>query len=153
MALMNKPITKTKNPIAENRKARFDVAVDETLEAGLILDGTEIKSIRAHRAQLTGAYVRLVSGKPMLIGMHLSQAGEAERVRPLLLHKKQIKELQEAMQTRGQTVVPLKIYLAKGFAKLLIGIGTGRKLHQKRDLLRERDITREVNSELKRHGR
>lgn len=138
--------------IAENRKARFDVAVGQTLEAGLLLDGTEIKSIRARRAQLTGAYVRLLSGKPVLIGMHLSQAGEPERIRPLLLHKKEIANLKEALLTRRQTVVPLKLYLSHGWAKLLIGIGTGRKNFEKRDLLRERDITRQVESERKHSG-
>ena len=85
--------------------------------------------------------------------MHLSQAGEPERVRPLLLHKKQIASLKEAIQAGGNAVVPLKLYLSKGFAKLLIGIGPGRKTHEKRNLLRERDISRETASELKRHGR
>ena len=142
-----------KKPAAENRKARFDVSVDQTMEAGMVLDGTEIKSVRAGRIQLTGAYVRLLAGKPVLIGMHLAQAGEPERIRQLLLHKKEISELKEAIQAGGKAVVPLKLYLHKGWAKLLIGIGSGRKTHEKRQLLRERDISREAQTELKRHGR
>jgi len=136
-------------PVAENRRARFDIAVEETLEAGMVLDGGEIKSIRADRIQLTGAYVKLLKNngqelpQPILIGMHLSDAGDPERSRPLLLHAKEIRFLAEELSTKGKTAVPLRVYMKRGWAKVLIGIGAGRKSYDKRQLLRERDIQRD----------
>jgi SsrA-binding protein len=140
--------------IAENKRGRFDIAIEQTLEAGLVLTGDEIKSIRAHRAQLTGAYVKLLQGernlpKAVLIGMHLSLAKEPERTRPILLSAKEIRLLAEELGQKGTTAVPLDVHLKRGWAKLTIGIGKGRKKYDKRELLKERDIERH---EL-RHGR
>jgi SsrA-binding protein len=145
--------------VAENRRARFDVAVEETLEAGVVLTSDEIKSIRAERIQLTGAYIKLMSGgkasdelpTPVVVGMHLSAATDPERTRPLLLHGKEVRYLQEELSTKGKTAVPLSVYFKRGWAKVLIGIGKGRKQHDKRQVLRERDLAREQQHQLK-HG-
>ncbi len=143
--------------IAENRRGLFNVAVEETLEAGMILTSDEIKSIRGNRAQLTGAYVRMLYGgksaaeampQVVVVGMHLPDAKEPNRVRPLLLHKKEIIYLQEQLGAKGRTAIPVKIFMSRGWAKLQIGIGKGRKLHDKRQLLKERDIEREKRSNL-----
>lgn len=150
-------MTPSKSQVAENRKARFDVAVEEYLEAGIVLTGDEIKSIRADRIQLTGAYVKLMSGGrehnhlpiPVLIGMHLSAAKDPERSRPLLLHAKEVRYLQEQLATKGKTAVPLSVFLRKGWAKVKIGIGSGRKRHDKRQLLRERAVLRDHQKEFK----
>jgi SsrA-binding protein len=141
---------------AENRKARFDVAIEETLEAGIVLTGDEIKSVRAKRAQLTGGYIKLLYGnnpqslpKPVVIGLHLGLAHEPERVRSLLLHAKEIRILQEKLATKGKTAVALDLHMKRGWAKLLIGIGSGRKKADKRNLLRERAIERDQAQQLK----
>ena len=142
---------------AVNRKARYDIAVEQTYEAGIILTGDEIKSIRAGRMQLAGGYVRLLGKgrnqipQVALVGLHLSLAAEPERTRYLLLHAKEVLELQELMETKRWTAVPLDVHLKRGWAKVLIGVGQGRKQHDKRQLLRERDITRESAAALKRY--
>lgn len=140
-------------PVAENRKANFDVQVQETYEAGLVLTGDEIKSIRAKRANLSGSYVKFLSGKPVLIGLHLSQAKDPERVRPLLLKAGEIAAIQEQLQAKGRAAVPLSLYLKRGWAKLLVGVGAGRRRYDKRELLRSRDLDRNQQHELKRGGR
>ncbi len=144
--------------IAENRRGLFNVAVEDTIEAGIVLSGDEIKSIRANRAQLTGAYVRLMYGgktgmhvlpQVVVVGMHLADAADPTRTRPLLLHKKEVQYLQEQLGAKGRTAIPTRIYMSHGWAKLQIGIGTGRKSHDKRQLLKERDIDREQRAGLK----
>lgn len=139
---------------AENRKARFDVAVEETIEAGLILTGDEIKSIRANRIQLTGAYVKLLKGKkllprPMLIGMHLSSAKEPERSRELLLSAAELRRMQEALSQKGKVAVPLDVHFRRGWAKVALGIGSGRKKYDKRAVLKERDLARQTAASLR----
>jgi SsrA-binding protein len=135
-------------PVAENRRGTFDIAIEETLEAGLVLTGDEIKSIRADRVQLTGAYVRLMRGKkllarPVVVGMHLSLAKEPERTRELLLSAKEIRQLHEQVGQVGMAVVPLNVHFKHGWAKLTIGVGKGRKKYDKRELLKKRDTERE----------
>ena len=139
--------------IAENRKAGFDVQVEDTYEAGLALTGDEIKSIRAKRANLSGSYVKFLSGRPVLIGLHLAQAQDPERVRYLLLNAKEVREIRERLDTKGRAAVPLRLYIKKGWAKLLIGVGTGRRQYDKRELLRSRDLDRSQQVDLKRGGR
>ncbi len=126
----------------KNRRATFDVAVEKTFEAGLILTGDEIKSIRSMRAQLNGAYVKMLGAKMVIVGMHLSEAGAPERSRPLLLHAKEIEEIEKAITQAGKTAVPLRLYLKRGWAKLEVGLGAGRKAHDKRNLIKERDLDR-----------
>jgi SsrA-binding protein len=142
--------------VAVNRRARFEYAVEETLEAGIVLTGTEIKSIRAGRANLAEAYARIERGEAWLIGAHIApyEQGnrnnhEPTRTRKLLLHRDQIAELAGRTQAKGFTLVPLKLYIRDGMAKLELGIARGRKAHDKRRVIAERDIRRELQRETK----
>jgi SsrA-binding protein len=142
--------------VAVNRRARFEYAVEETLEAGLVLTGTEIKSIRAGRANLAEAYARIERGEAWLIGAHIApyEQGnrnnhEPTRTRKLLLHRDQIAELAGRTQAKGFTLVPLKLYIRDGMAKLELGIARGRKAHDKRRVIAERDVRRELQRETK----
>lgn len=139
--------------VAENRRGRFDIAIEQTLEAGIILTGDEIKSIRADRAQLTGAYVRLLQGKkalprPIVIGLHLSLAKEPERTKGLLLSAKELRLLIDEVSQKGKTAIPLDVHFRRGWAKLTIGIGKGRKNYDKRELLKKRDLERQQQQAL-----
>jgi SsrA-binding protein len=142
--------------VAVNRRARFEYAVEETLEAGIVLTGTEIKSIRAGRANLAEAYARIERGEAWLIGAHIApyEQGnrnnhEPTRTRKLLLHRDQIAELAGRTQAKGFTLVPLKLYIRDGMAKLELGIARGRKAHDKRRVIAERDVRRELQRETK----
>jgi SsrA-binding protein len=142
--------------VAVNRRARFEYAVEETLEAGIVLTGTEIKSIRAGRANLAEAYARIERGEALLIGAHIAQYEqgnrnnhEPTRTRKLLLHRDQIAELAGRTQAKGFTLVPLKLYIRDGMAKLELGIARGRKAHDKRRVIAERDVRRELQRETK----
>jgi len=142
--------------VAVNRRARFEYAVEETLEAGIVLTGTEIKSIRAGRANLAEAYARIEHGEAWLIGAHIApyEQGnrnnhEPTRTRKLLLHRDQIAELAGRTQAKGFTLVPLKLYIRDGMAKLELGIARGRKAYDKRRVIAERDALRELQRETK----
>ena len=142
--------------VALNRRARHDYAIEETLEAGLVLTGTEIKSIRAGRANLAEAYARVERGEAWLIGAHIApyEQGsrnnhEPTRTRKLLLHRDQIAELIGRVQSKGFTLVPLRLYIKDGLAKLEIGIARGKKTHDKRRTIAERDARRELERETK----
>ncbi len=143
---------KGKAPYAENRKARFDVAVQESYEAGLSLTGPEVKQIRAGRAVLNGAYVKyLLQGairRPFLVGLHIPEVAEPDRSRLLLLSRKELAELTTLQEAKGATVVPLDIHTTRGWVKVRIGVGKGRKGADKRALLRERDLTREAQQQI-----
>jgi SsrA-binding protein len=137
--------------VAVNRRARHQYAIDETLEAGLALTGTEIKSIRAGRVNLAEAYARIERGEAWLIGAHIApyEQGnrnnhEPTRTRKLLLHRDQISELIGRTQAKGFTLVPLKLYIRNGMAKLELGIGRGKKAYDKRRTIAERDARREL---------
>lgn len=137
--------------VAVNRRARHEYAVDETLEAGLVLSGTEIKSIRAGRVNLAEAYARIEHGEAWLIGAHIApyEQGnrnnhEPTRVRKLLMHRDQIAELIGRTQAKGYTLVPLKLYIRNGMAKLELGVARGKKAHDKRRTIAERDMRREL---------
>jgi SsrA-binding protein len=142
--------------VALNRRARHDYAIDETIEAGLVLTGTEIKSIRAGRANLAEAYARIERGEAWLIGAHIApyEQGnrnnhEPTRTRKLLLHRDQIAELIGRTQAKGFTLVPMRLYIRDGLAKLEIGIARGKKAHDKRRAIAERDARRELERETK----
>ena len=142
--------------VALNRRARYEYHVEETLEAGLVLTGTEIKSIRAGRANLAEAYARVERGEAWLIGAHIAPYEQASRfnheptrTRKLLLHRDQIAELVGKTQARGYTLVPLRLYLKDGLAKVEIGLARGRKAHDKRRVIAERDARRELERETK----
>jgi SsrA-binding protein len=137
--------------IAENRKARFDYFIEERFEAGLALQGWEVKAMRAGRAQLKEAYVYLRSGEAFLIGAHLSPlpttsthiAADPVRTRKLLLHHSELQRLLGAVERRGYTLVPLELYWKNGRAKLQIGLAKGKKQHDKRAVEKERDWQRD----------
>jgi len=142
--------------VALNRRARHEYTVEETLEAGLVLTGTEIKSIRAGRANLAEAYARIERGEAWLIGAHIAPYEQASqfnheptRTRKLLLHRDQIAELVGKTQSKGYTLVPLKLYIRGGLAKVELGIARGRKAHDKRRVIAERDARRELERESK----
>ena len=142
--------------VAVNRRARHEYAVEETLEAGIALTGTEIKSIRAGRVNLAEAYARIERGEAWLIGAHIAlyEQGnrnnhEPTRTRKLLLHRDQISELVGRTQAKGFTLVPLKLYIRNGMAKLEIGVAKGKKAHDKRRTIAERDARRELERSTK----
>jgi SsrA-binding protein len=142
--------------VAVNRRARHEYAVEETLEAGIALTGTEIKSIRAGRVNLAEAYARIEKGEAWLIGAHIApyEQGnrnnhEPTRTRKLLLHRDQIAELLGRTQAKGFTLVPLKLYIRNGMAKLEIGIARGKKAYDKRRTIAERDARRELERSTK----
>jgi len=141
--------------ITVNRKAYHDYHIEDSFEAGLVLTGTEIKSIRAGRVNLRDAYARAENGELWLLGAHIAQyqAGnrynhEPKRPRKLLLHRREIAELSGAMLRKGLTIVPLKLYLKNGIAKVEIGIARGKKAYDKREAIAQRDAQREVQRAL-----
>ena len=138
--------------IASNRKARFEYEILDTLEAGIALLGPEVKSLRAGNANLTDAYAIVRRGEVFLVNAHIGpydQAGRANaaprRERKLLLHRAEIAKLKDAVARKGQTLVPLRLYFARGHAKLLIGVGKGKKNVDKRHAIAERDAKREMD--------
>jgi SsrA-binding protein len=142
--------------IAVNRRARHEYAIEETLEAGIVLTGTEIKSIRAHRVNLAEAYARIERGEAWLVGAHIATYAqgnrwnhEPTRTRKLLLHRDQIAELIGLTNQKGLTLVPLRLYIRGGNAKLEIGVARGKKAHDKRRTIAERDMRRELQREAK----
>ena len=142
--------------ITLNRRARHEYAVEETLEAGIVLTGTEIKSIRAGRVNLGDAYARIEHGEAILVGAHIAPYEQGNRynheplrTRKLLLHRDQIAELAGLSQAKGLTIVPLRLYLRNGLAKLELGVARGKKTHDKRRTIAERDVRRELQRETK----
>lgn len=137
--------------IAQNKKASHDYFIEETYEAGIVLKGTEIKAIRAGRVNLKDAYARIQNGEVFLHNMHISPYEQGNRynhdplrTRKLLLHRKQINKLIGETKEQGYTLVPLKIYLKNGFAKLLIGLGKGKKQYDKREDLKRKEAKRDI---------
>ena len=142
--------------VAVNRRARHEYEITDTFEAGIVLTGTEIKSIRAGKANLADAYARVENGEAWLIGAHIApyEAGnrynhEPKRDRKLLLRRSEIHELMGRASAKGLTVVPLRLYLtAKGRAKIELGLARGKQLHDRRRSIAEREMRREVEREL-----
>ncbi len=142
--------------IALNRRARHDFTIDETFEAGIVLTGTEIKSIRAGKVNLSDAYARIERDEAWLIGAHIApfeQANrynhEPKRVRKLLLHRGEIDELLGRTKAKGQTIVPLRLYLTgKGRAKLELGLARGKNLFDRRRDIADRDAKRDIAREM-----
>ena len=134
-----------------NRRAHYDYFIDEELEAGIVLTGTEIKSIRMGKVNLKDSYAIIRNGEIFLLNTHISsyEKGnifnhEEDRTRKLLLHRLQIKKLQNKITLEGYTLIPLKIYFVKGRAKVLIGLCKGKKNYDKRQTIKDRDIEREI---------
>lgn len=142
--------------LAQNKKATHDYFIEETYEAGMVLTGTEIKSVRNARVQLKDSYVSIRDGEAWIRNMHISPFEQGNRFnhdplreRKLLLHKKQINELLGAVKRDGYTIVPLKIYIKDGYAKLLIGLGKGKKVYDKRDDMKKKEAKREMERSFK----
>ena len=137
--------------IVDNRKAFHDYFIEERYEAGLVLEGWEVKAIRAGRVQLKEAYVKLLGAEPFVIGMHISPLPTASthvhpdptRSRKLLLNAEEIRKLIGKVEQKGMTLVPLDLHYTKGRVKLAIGLAKGKKQHDKRETEKERDWQRE----------
>src|SRR5262245_36060094 len=137
--------------IARNKRARFDYEILERWEAGIVLTGTEVKSLREGKANIGDAYGIVRDGEVYLLNLHISpyeRGGyanhEPDRTRKLLLHKKEIRRLIGGVERQGLTLVPLELYFKNGVAKVTLALGKGKKLHDKRDTERRRDAEREM---------
>lgn len=146
----------TQKTIADNRKARHDYELYDRYEAGLELKGTEIKSIRRGKVQLKDSYISFYNNEAYIKGMHISpyEFGnffnhDETRDRKLLLHKKEIRKLYQDTRIKGYTVVPVRLYLSKGLAKLEIALAKGKNLHDKRESQKAKDAKREIEKALK----
>jgi SsrA-binding protein len=140
--------------VAKNRKAGFEYFLFEHFEAGLALKGSEIKSVRAGQISLAESYIQVDKDQAWLIEAHIAPYIQANRFnhdpkrpRRLLLHRKEIREMWDSVRQKGVTVVPLRVYLKNGRAKLEIAIAKGKKLHDKREAIARRDAEREMNRE------
>lgn len=139
-----------------NRKARYDCEIEDTYEAGIVLTGTEIKSIRMGKVNIKDSYAIIRNNEIYLLNTHISLYEEGnrfnhdeDRTRKLLLHKKEILKLKDKLEIEGYTLVPLKIYFVKNKAKVLIGVAKGKKNYNKKETIKERDIQREMEKSLK----
>lgn len=144
------------NVVAQNKKARHDYSILDTIEAGIVLTGTEIKSVRAARIQLKDGYAQIKSGEAWLINVHIAPFEQGniwnqdpDRTRKLLLKKKQITKLQNDLKGTGMTLVPLKVYLKNGFAKVLLGIAKGKHDYDKRESIKRREQERDIKRIIK----
>jgi SsrA-binding protein len=141
----------TERVIAQNRRARHDYTILETVEAGLVLTGTEVKSLRAGKASLAEAYATVEGSEAVVRQLHIPPYEQGNRWNPdpvrarkLLLHRAEIEKLKAAVARKGHTIVPLRLYFSHGYAKLLLGVARGKQTHDKRHAIAERDAQREV---------
>jgi SsrA-binding protein len=139
-----------------NRKAKYDYEILSTIECGIVLTGTEIKSIRNGNANLKDSYAVIKGNEVFILGMHISEYKEGnifnhdeKRTRKLLLHKKEILKLFNKVELDGNTLVPIKLYFKGNKAKILLGLAKGKKTYDKRETIKQRDINREVQKQLK----
>lgn len=139
-----------------NRKAKFDYEIVDTIEAGIVLTGTEVKSIRNGQVQLKDSYAIIRNNEAYILNMHISEYKEGNifnhdetRTRKLLMHKKEILKLNDKIKIEGYTIVPLKMYFVKNHVKLLLGIAKGKKNYDKREAIKKRDIDREIRKNMK----
>ncbi len=140
------------NPVfAENRKARHDYAVLETIECGVVLTGTEVKSIRHGSISLSGAYAAVLKGELWLVGADVAAYKfgnrfnhEPKSMRKLLVHAKEVEELRLKTEAKGLTLIPLKVYLKGGRVKVAVGVCRGKQLHDKRDALKKKALRRDL---------
>lgn len=142
--------------VANNKKAYHDYFIEEKYEAGLVLHGTEVKSLRMGKCSIKEAFIRIENGEVFIYGMHISPYEKGNifnkdplRVRKLLLHKSQIQKLIGNSAEKGYTIVPLQVYFSNGRAKIEIGLAKGKKLYDKRQDIAKRDQKREAEKELK----
>ncbi len=140
----------------KNRKARFNYQILEVIEAGIVLTGTEIKSLKQGKANIKDAYATYKNGEIFLINMHISSYDNGNRfnhdetrTRKLLLHKGEILKLRDKINIQGLTLVPLEVYLKHGLAKVSLGVAKGKKVYDKREDIKKRDIERSIRAKLK----
>ena len=138
--------------IAENRKARFNYFIEDEFEAGLVLKGTEVKSLRLGRANLKDAYARIENGEVFVYQMHIGPYPFAHygnhdplRIRKLLLHKREIKRLYGKVNEKGFTLIPLKIYFKGGKAKMTLALAKGKRKYDKREAIKQKDLKRDLD--------
>jgi SsrA-binding protein len=146
-----------KKIIASNRRARHDYTIEDTVEAGLVLTGTEVKSLRAGRATLTDGFGQITDSEAWLHGVHIPEYTqgtwtnhEPRRTRKLLLHRREIDRLASSIHERGLTLIPLSMYFKDGKVKIELGLARGKRTYDKRQDLAKRDAAREVERELRR---
>ena len=146
--------------IAQNRKASHDYAILDTVEAGLVLAGTEVKSLRNGKASLQEAWATIENGEAFVLQLHIPPYEQGNRwnldpvrKRKMLLHRSEIEKLRKGLEQKGHTLVPLKLYFTSGRAKLLLGVGRGKKSHDKREAIAERDAKREMDRAKRRTSR
>jgi SsrA-binding protein len=149
-------VEKSTKVVTENRKARHDYFIEETYEAGIVLKGTEVKSLRAGKANLKDSYAQVQNGEMFLFNMHISAYEQGNRfnvdpVRPrkLLLHKNEINKLLGKVMQQGFALVPLKVYFYKGRAKVELALAKGKKVYDKRSAMAERDAKRDIERALR----
>lgn len=142
--------------VAQNRKARHDYFIEETFEAGIVLEGTEVKSLRDARVSLKDSYAQVENGEIFLYNMHISPYDPASRfnhdplrIRKLLMHKKEIKRLIGLTQEKGYTLIPVRLYFKKGLAKVELALAKGKKMYDKRKAIAEKEARREVERTFK----
>ena len=146
--------------VAENRRARYNYEIEDTIEAGIILTGSEVKSLRVGKANIAESYASNEDGELYLINAHIDEypgaarfGHEPTRHRKLLLHRKEMVRLLEAVQRQGMALVPLRLYFnARGIAKLLLGLGRGKKIHDKRETEKKRDWDRQKSRLMREKG-
>lgn len=142
----------------KNKRANYDYEIEETYEAGIVLTGTEIKSIRDGKAQLKDSYAIVKNGEVFILNMHISPYDkgnifnhEETRTRKLLLNKKEIYKIRDSIDREGYTLIPVKLYFKGNRAKILLGIARGKKNYDKRESLKKKDMQREIEKQLKRY--
>ena len=142
--------------VCQNRKAFHDYFIEDTLEAGIALSGTEVKSLREGKANLKDSYVLVKGGEVFLLNCHISPYSHGNimnhdpvRTRKLLLHRKEIDRMSGKAAAKGYTLIPLKIYFKASFAKVEIGLAKGKRLFEKRDTIKEREARREIEKAMK----
>ena len=151
------PTSMTGNSVAINRKARYEYTIEDEVEAGIVLTGSEVKSLRAGRANIADAYAAAKDNAIWLLNAYIAEYGQANRFnhetkrpRKLLLHKKQISKLIGRLKVKGVTLIPLSLYFnQRGLAKVKIAVGTGKKLYEKRDSIKKRDWERDKSRIMK----
>ena len=132
-----------------NRKARFDYDITDTFEAGIVLTGKEIKAIRAGKSKIEGSYVKIINAEAFWLGGTIQTlSSDNQRTRKLLLHENEIKTLIGKTQEQGMALIPLKLYLKRGRAKLELGLGKGMKKYDKRAKIKERDLARDIQRKI-----
>lgn len=133
-----------------NKRARFDYDISDTVEAGVVLTGDEIKVIRAGRVDMTSSYAKIINGEVYWLGGNFNiNGGDRQRTRKLLLHKEEIKRLIGKTAEQGYTLIPIKLYLTRGKAKIELGLGRGKKEYEKRETIKKREQQRDIEKKLK----